>query len=246
MRQHRLPPTYQIIGLVLYVIRSWPHQKWSTLRRLRWRSFFHRHVILLLVLFMDDEKELSKEDETPSQWIPKLKKSSKSRLITVFNRTSLNLLRVQFHEEKGNWRRKPPAVIRQKSTEQFGVEGKVKTSWKDFVIFLSLAELPSIGNSAKLKKITKSFPILSWYIIRIERYWRKLWIYSRWSRFSYWIYMDKRNWDIVYCSWWITCCTSSEFERKQIISQVLWYHVWNYGRFDGSTQIISVSRRRRL
>jgi hypothetical protein len=80
---------------------------------------------------MDDERELSKEDETPSQWIPKLKKGPKPRLITIHNRTSLNLERVFYSEQKGSWRRKPPLRIRQKSTEQFGVEGKVSRKIND-------------------------------------------------------------------------------------------------------------------
>ncbi len=73
----------------------------------------------------EGEEELSKEDEPPLHWIPKLKKAHRSILITITNHTLLSLEISSMHESKGRWRRKPPEFINPKSAIQFAVEGKV-------------------------------------------------------------------------------------------------------------------------
>ncbi|PRP79868.1 hypothetical protein PROFUN_12480 [Planoprotostelium fungivorum] len=75
---------------------------------------------------LDSQEELSKLDESATQWVQKLKKATKSRLFTLINNTSRSILSQQSgNETKGKWRRKPPNLISYSTSCQFGVEGKV-------------------------------------------------------------------------------------------------------------------------
>ena len=73
------------------------------------------------------EEELSSTEEGPMQWIAKLKKAAKSRLITINNQSNYIIERTKIHEGKGKWRRKPADFVSAKSAIQFGVEGKHAT-----------------------------------------------------------------------------------------------------------------------
>lgn len=66
------------------------------------------------------------------QWLTKLKKAHYARIITIKNNTKYFLERYKIHEDKGKWRRKPPATISPNSPVQFGVEGKVSRNQNFF------------------------------------------------------------------------------------------------------------------